>query len=138
MPFPCPVQLVRIAASGGSSACCMFGQTGSGKTHTMKAVLETVAGMLFPGGAPPHAGDGSGGASSSRTAALLRQLASECTINLACYEVCGKACHDLLAGRSKVKIQEDARGSFQVGGAESGRAGESLPAACADQRCTQA
>ena len=36
------LQLVFIAAQGGTAACCMFGQTGSGKTHTMSAVLENA------------------------------------------------------------------------------------------------
>lgn len=49
--------LLEMARSGGHATCLMFGQTGSGKTHSMSAIMETSAHMLFNRALPPPGGD---------------------------------------------------------------------------------
>lgn len=86
---PAP-QLLATAAAGGDAALCCFGQTGSGKSFSMGALL-TAAGelLLGPGGL-----------------AARRRL----RVTLSAYEVAGPAAFDLLAGRAKLRVREDAGG----------------------------
>lgn len=85
-------QLIDAAARGGDAALCCFGQTGSGKSHTMAAVLQEAAHLLF----------GPSGALARRGLAL----------RLSAYEVCGPAAFDLLVGgREKLRAREDAAGA---------------------------
>ncbi|KAI8471921.1 MAG: hypothetical protein J3K34DRAFT_520125 [Monoraphidium minutum] len=83
-------ELLDTAARGGDSALCCFGQTGSGKSYTMAAVLRAASGLLF-------------GPRGLLAAEGLR-------LQVAAYEVCGAAALDLLAGRAKLRVREDAAG----------------------------
>lgn len=93
-------EFYELAARGGHGTLCMFGQTGSGKTYTMGGILRHTAANLFRGRRSSLSG------SSNPMAGL--------EVRIACFEVCGKNCYDLLRDGSKVDVREDAAGTVQV------------------------
>eukprot|EP00195_Chlamydomonas_chlamydogama_P015896 CAMPEP_0202911688 /NCGR_PEP_ID=MMETSP1392-20130828/55658_1 /ASSEMBLY_ACC=CAM_ASM_000868 /TAXON_ID=225041 /ORGANISM="Chlamydomonas chlamydogama, Strain SAG 11-48b" /LENGTH=340 /DNA_ID=CAMNT_0049602299 /DNA_START=141 /DNA_END=1159 /DNA_ORIENTATION=+ len=85
--------LAILAMAGGNGVCTMFGQTGSGKTYTMSGVLEAAADELF-------------GSQEVKLGAIQ--------VVMSCYEVTGKTCQDLLAGRAKVTTKTGQDGYVQT------------------------
>lgn len=90
-------QFYELAASGGHGTLCMFGQTGSGKTYTMGGILRHTAANMFRGCE----------ADNSNPMAGLE-------VRVACFEVCGKNCFDLLRDGGKLDVREDSAGLVQV------------------------
>eukprot|EP01034_Spumella_vulgaris_P025750 gene25750-32239_t len=80
--------LLSWAVKGNQSSVLCFGQTGTGKTYTLYGALEYISTRLLT-----H------------------------TVRITFYEVHGKKCYDLLAGRTHVHLRSDGNDTMHVRGA---------------------
>jgi len=113
--------LVATLLTGGKATCFAYGQTGSGKTHTMSPLpIRAAQDVLALLSRPEHSGVG---------------------LHLACFEIYGNRCFDLLNGRAKLSALEDAKRQVVVVGLREAEVSsvaqvEELIAAAHSQRST--
>jgi kinesin family protein 2/24 len=113
--------LVATLLRGGKATCFAYGQTGSGKTHTMSPLpIRAAQDVLSLLSLPEH---------------------RDIRLHLACFEIYGNRCFDLLNGRAKLSALEDAKRQVVVVGLKEAEVGsvaqvEELIAAAHSQRST--
>ncbi|RLN58336.1 hypothetical protein BBP00_00007058 [Phytophthora kernoviae] len=86
--------LLLHAMQGGKSVCMMYGQTGSGKTYTMSGLFQYISDDLFI----EAVGD------------------VDFDVSVSAVEIAGSKCYDLIHGRSKVLVCDDAEGNTSLVG----------------------
>lgn len=88
--------LVHTIFKQGKATCFAYGQTGSGKTYTMSPL-------------PPRAAE-------EILALLTTPAYSDLSLYVSCFEIYGGKVYDLLNGRKKLEVREDARRKVNVVG----------------------
>jgi kinesin family protein 2/24 len=89
--------LVDFMADGGYSTVFAYGQTGSGKTYTMGQAQTLAVRDLFK--------------------LLAKKPAKErLTVFVACFEIYGPKCQDLLNNRERLELMENSRGEVDIMG----------------------
>mmetsp|Transcript_2395 Transcript_2395/g.7443 ORF Transcript_2395/g.7443 Transcript_2395/m.7443 type:complete len:746 (-) Transcript_2395:596-2833(-) len=89
--------LISTVFNSGRGTCFAYGQTGSGKTYTMEPLPLRAAEDIF----------------------LVAQTVPEfrdITLHVSCFEIYGGKVFDLLGGRARLEVREDARRRVQVVG----------------------
>jgi len=89
--------LISTAFNSGRGTCFAYGQTGSGKTYTMEPLPLRAAADIF------------------QVADTVEEF-RDVTLNVSCYEIYGGKVFDLLGGRARLEVREDAKRKVQVVG----------------------
>lgn len=89
--------LIATLFRAGTGTCFAYGQTGSGKTYTMQPLPLRAATDIF------------------RVIAALPEF-RPLSLHVACYEIYGGKVFDLLNGRQRLEVREDAKRRVQVVG----------------------
>ena len=89
--------LISTVFNSGRGTCFAYGQTGSGKTYTMEPLPLRAAEDIFQ---------------VSQTVPEFRDI----TLHVSCYEIYGGKVFDLLGGRARLEVREDAKRRVQVVG----------------------
>jgi kinesin family protein 2/24 len=89
--------LIATVFRAGKGTCFAYGQTGSGKTYTMQPLPLRAAADIFA------------------VVEALPQFAAH-SLHVACYEIYGGKVFDLLNGRQRLEVREDAARKVQVVG----------------------
>lgn len=91
--------LVNFITTGGRATCFAYGQTGSGKTHTMVGVQEMAVRDIF-------------------AELEARSDLDDVRVYVSFFEIYGARVQDLLNGRNRLNVREDAKGQVHVTGLE--------------------
>jgi len=89
--------LVTAVFNSGRGTCFAYGQTGSGKTYTMEPLPLRAAEDIF------------------HIAGTVTEF-QNVTLHVSCYEIYGGKVFDLLGGRARLEVREDAKRKVQVVG----------------------
>ena len=89
--------LISTVFNSGRGTCFAYGQTGSGKTYTMEPLPLRAAQDIFQ---------------VSETVPEFRDI----TLHVSCFEIYGGKVFDLLGGRARLEVREDAKRKVQVVG----------------------
>ena len=89
--------LISTVFNSGRGTCFAYGQTGSGKTYTMEPLPLRAAEDIFQ---------------VAETVPEFRDI----TLHVSCFEIYGGKVFDLLGGRARLEVREDAKRKVQVVG----------------------
>lgn len=89
--------LISTVFKSGRATCFAYGQTGSGKTYTMEPLPLRAAADIF------------------QVAETVDEF-HDITLHVSCFEIYGGKVFDLLGGRARLEVREDAKRKVQVVG----------------------